>query len=210
MPSCPRSDVIREGEVGVYHVWTRCVRRAFLCGTDSYTGTDYNYRRDWICRFEQRLAALFGIEIGFHAEMSNHLHLILRARPDVVETWTDEEVTQKMKAIYRLIKSEDGQTISELTDSELTAVMSDQEKVATYRKRLSSISIFMQALCEHVGRRANRESGDSGHFWEDRFKARDLEDESAVLVCGIYIDLNQIRAGEASISLTFFGWYAKI
>jgi len=197
MPSCPRSDVIREGEVGVYHVWTRCVRRAFLCGTDPYTGQDYNYRRDWICNFEQRLAALFGIEIGFHAELSNHLHLIVRARPDVVETWSDEEVARKMKAVYRLVKSKDGQTISELTDRELAIELSDPENVATLRKRLSSVSIFMQVLCEHVGRRGNREDGSSGHFWEDRFKARDLEDESAVLVCGIYIDLNQIRAGEA-------------
>lgn len=196
MPSCPRSEIIREGEVGVYHVRSRCVRRAFLCGVDPQTGKDYTYRRDWIVAFGQQLAALFGLEIGFHAELANHLHLLLRSRPDVVETWTDEEVVRRMKTVYRLVKSKDGQTIRELTDAEVAIEMSDPAHVAALRKRISSVSVFMQVLGEHIAVRANREDQVSGHFWESRFRARDLQHESAILVCGIYIDLNQIRAGE--------------
>ena len=45
MPACPRSEVVRYGKVGVYHVWSRCVRRAFLCGTDPLTGKDHNWDR---------------------------------------------------------------------------------------------------------------------------------------------------------------------
>ena len=89
MASCPRGEIVREGEVGVYHVWTRCMRRAFLCGIDRLTGQDYNHRRDWIRAFQQRLASLFALEIGFHVELSNHIHLVLRARPDVVGSWSD-------------------------------------------------------------------------------------------------------------------------
>ena len=33
--------------------------------------------------------------------------------------------------------------------------------------------------------------------WENRFKCRECTDESAVLLCGIYVDLNPFRAGEA-------------
>jgi hypothetical protein len=38
MSGRPRGDVIQEDRVGVYHVWDRTVRRAWLCGVDERTG----------------------------------------------------------------------------------------------------------------------------------------------------------------------------
>ncbi len=197
MASCPRAEIVHQGEVEVFHVWTRCVRRAFLCGNDPHTGRDYEYRRQWIHGFQQQLAGLFGVEIGFHAELSNHLHLVLRARPDVVATWSDEEVARRQLTIDRLVKSKDGCTISQVSEAEITLETADADRIAELRKRLSSISFFMKALCEHIGRRANREDGCTGRFFEGRFGCRWLADEAAIFVCGIYVDLNQIRAGEA-------------
>ena len=197
MASCPRKEVFREGEVGTYHVWTRCVRRWFLCGADPLTGKDYEHRRDWIHAFLRRLAALFGVEVGFHAEMANHLHLVLRARPDVVDTWSDEEVARRSLTIERLIKSQDGETTREVGQGEVAIEMGEADRIVALRGRLSHISWFMKALCEHIGRRANREDRCTGHFFEGRFDCRDLTSEAAILVCGIYVDLNQIHAGEA-------------
>jgi len=54
----------------------------------------------------------------------------------------------------------------------------------------------MGTLSENISRRANRSDDCTGHFWEQRFKLRDLADESAILVCTIYVDLNPIRAGQ--------------
>ncbi len=197
MPSRPRRDTVRPEVVGVYHCWSRCVRRALLCGQDPVTGQDYQYRRQWIYQLQQLLAGLFGIEIGFRAEMSNHIHLVLRNRPDVVKTWSDREVVTKWLTATKLAKSRDG-VPQPPPAARVTLELLMPGRVKTLRRRLSDPSWFMGILCEHVARRSNREDGFKGTFWEDRYQCRNLVDEAAILICGIYIDLNQIRAGEAS------------
>ena len=197
MPSRPRKDVVRPDEVGVYHCWSRCVRRAFLCGLDSVTGKDFEHRRVWIQQFEEHLAGLFAIEIGFRTEMSNHIHLVLRNRPDVVASWSDEEVANRWLQISHLTKSKDGQ-LKAISAGQIAIEKACPDRVQALRLRLSDPSFFMAALCEYISRRSNREDGRSGTFWEDRFGCRELADEASIVVCGIYIDLNQIRAGEAT------------
>ena len=44
----------------------------------------------------------FAIDIGCHAELANHLHLILCTRPDVVATYGDEDVLRRGWIVARL------------------------------------------------------------------------------------------------------------
>jgi hypothetical protein len=135
--------------------------------------------------------------VAFHAELSNHIHLIVRSRHDVVALWSDEEVARRWLTVTHLVRSHDGRTIKELTDARIAMETADPRRVEQLRRRLASVSHFTGALCEHIARRSNREDGCRGRFWEDRFKCRELIDDGAIAVCGIYVDLNQIRAGEA-------------
>jgi hypothetical protein len=63
MPTYARRQIVVEDMVGVYHCVARCVRRAFLCGVDPYTGKDYSHRKEWILDRMRELAGLFAIEV---------------------------------------------------------------------------------------------------------------------------------------------------
>ena len=85
MPAYPRHEIVADDHVGVYHCITRCVRRAFLCGVDLVSGKNHNHRKQWIRERLQTLASVFGIEVCGYAVMSNHLHAVLRVRPDLAQ-----------------------------------------------------------------------------------------------------------------------------
>jgi len=198
MAASPRHQTVLSGEVGVYHCIARCVRRSFLCGFDQLTGTDHEHRRDWILGFLQVLAGLMGVEVAFHAILSNHLHLVLRMRPDLIEGWSDEEVIRRYLTVRRYVRSSDGVSHRPVEDLEVKLELAHPDRVAYMRRWLSHVSGFMAALCEHVARRANAEDQVTGRFFEERFACRRLESEAALLACGIYVDLNEIRAGQAA------------
>ncbi len=84
----------------------RIVRRCFLLGDDPVTGNNYDHRKVWIEEQLQRLAACFGIDLLCFAILSNHFHLILRSRPDVVATWDDTEVARRWLMLCPVINGD--------------------------------------------------------------------------------------------------------
>jgi hypothetical protein len=197
MPGCARKEIVRKGQPGIFHCWSRCVRRAFLLGTDPLTGTDHNHRRQWVLDRLELLTANFAIDVAYLAVMSNHLHLVLRVTPRLVDRMGDHEVARRWLRVYPGRRVLDGNWI-EPTEEQIQALVDNRHKMAIIRGQLSDVSWFMSALCEYIARRSNAEDGCTGRFWEGRFGCREVTCEEALLIAGIYVDLNQIRAGEAT------------
>lgn len=195
MPGSARSEIVAADEVSIYHCTSRCVRRAFLCGQDPVTERDYEHRKAWVRERLQQLAAVFAVDVCAYAILSNHLHLILRIRPDLVERWSDEFVVRRWGALQQARS----QVAPEpLTDEQVQATLRNPERVAELRARLASLSWFMGQLNEYLARAANAEDEVTGRFWEGRFRCVRLLDEAALLACAVYVDLNPIRAGLAA------------
>ena len=180
-----------------YHVVSRCVRRAFLCGVDDRTGSDFQHRRQWIVERIELLTQVFAIDIVAYAIMSNHLHLVVRLAPLRSSQWSNDEVVDRWSKVYgvpALIRA------AAKADASAAEVQAAGELIEVRRQRLSSLSWFMKCLNEHIARRANAEDDCTGAFWEGRFKSQALLDERALLSCMTYVDLNPIRAGMAQTS----------
>lgn len=195
MPTA-RGETIQEGVEGYYHCISRCVRRAFLCGEDPYSGRSFEHRKAWVRNRLKKLAKAFGIEVLAYAVMSNHLHLVLRSRPDLVEAWSDLETARRWWLVFPQKKNAQGRA-TEPTEAELRLLAGDRGRTKELRRRLGSVSWFMRCLNENIARRANREDDCKGRFWEGRFKCQVLLDEHALLACMAYVDLNPVRAGVA-------------
>jgi len=188
-----RKQLISIDDTPYYHIISRCVRRAFLCGKDKYSGKCFEHRRKLIVDRIKQLADVFNIDICAYAVMSNHYHLVLKVNDS--NDWSERKCLIDWSTLCgisdlctRYIKH-DG-----LSKYELESVYPD---AAEYRKRLMSISWFMKLLNEYIAKVANAEDEVTGHFWQARFKSQALLDERALLTCMAYVDLNPIRAAMA-------------
>ena len=189
-----RKYLISTEDTPYYHIMTRCVRRAFLCGKDKYSGNCYEHRRKPIVERIKYLASVFNIDVCAYSIMSNHYHLVLKINS--TEDWNEKQVLSYWselcapKPICKKFLNGEAQSKAEL---EMVYQQTD-----IYRKRLMSISWFMKLLNEHIAKQANKEDKVSGSFFESRFKSQALLDEKALLTCMAYVDLNPIRAAMAT------------
>ena len=204
MARLSRAEIFDPSEIVAVHTMARTNRRCFLMGDDQFTGKNFDHRKRWIEDKLKHLAANFAIDLLAFSCLSNHFHLVLRSRPDVVKTWDDTEVARRWWSLcpQRKIKSEIDGTKNwvpvEPTEWDLNSIRNDPVKLAAVRSRLSDISWWMRLLCQYIALRANGEEGKGlGRFWQSRFKAVRILDEESLLACAAYVDLNPIRAALA-------------
>lgn len=192
MPKARKSQ-ISLSDTPYYHCVSRCVRRAFLCGSEH--GKSFEHRRQWVEDRIHVLSEVFTIDVCAYAVMSNHTHLVLHIYREKAQALTTDEVIQRWHILYKgtLLTQRYAlqETREDLSDAQIESVESTAE---IWRARLYDISWFMRALNEYIARAANNEDECTGHFWEGRFKSQALLDDGALAACMAYVDLNPVRA----------------
>lgn len=191
----PRRTQVSLDATPYYHCVSRCVRRAFLCGTDSVSSQSFEHRRQWIEDKLYDLTRVFALDLCAYAVMSNHYHVVLYVDIAEAESWSPDEVITRWHQVFNgTLFSQRHMRGEALNKVELKVLDKD---IAIWRQRLMDISWFMRVLNEAIARQANAEDNCTGRFWEGRFKSQALLDEAALAACLAYVDLNPIRAGMA-------------
>lgn len=191
----PRKRQVSLADTPYYHCISRCVRRAFLCGSDPVTSFDFSHRKDWLVSRLKLVSEVFAVDLCAYAVMSNHYHVVVHVDPDRAQSWTALEVAERWARLFSgaplVQRWVAGETLHE------SEILRAELYIEEYRKRLSDLSWFMRCVNEPIARMANAEDRCTGRFWEGRFKSQALLDERALLACMAYVDLNPIRAAIA-------------
>lgn len=190
----PRKHLIHPDVPLFYHLVSRCVQRAFLCGFDDVSGKDYSHRKAKLIDRLHFLTKHFAVDLHGYSIMSNHFHLCVFHDPKIHLQWTDDEVADRWLAVSPPRTYHDQPVKPEILLEHKVALLADRDRLAHVRKQLGSVSTFMKFLKQPIARMANLEAGVKGHFFEQRFWSGALLSERAVLTAMLYVDLNPVRA----------------
>lgn len=196
-----RGSLIDSNEVNIVHTVAKTSRNLFLLGTDPVSKIDKSHRKDWILDIMIFQSSLMAVDVLAFSLMSNHVHQILRNRPDVAKIWSNDEVARRWLTLCP--KSRKREKIGKFvhyipippTSSQIDELASDEEQILKIRGQLSSISWWMRLLCQKVAQRANKEDGGGlGPLWKGRFHATLVDKPEYLLSCNLYVDLNAMEA----------------
>ena len=183
----PRHALIDREDGGFYHLGSRCVRRAALCGEDPVTGLDFSHRRAWVEDRLLQLADIFTVQVYAYAVMSNHYHITVDYRPQERHGLADEDVAARWQRLFPPRHAQDRDQLNR-------KLLGDPERLSTLRGHLGDLSWYMRCLNESIARRANREDDCTGRFWQGRCYTKAIPDERSVWACMAYDDLNLVAS----------------
>jgi len=182
-----RKHIVSIDHAGTYHCVSRCVRRSWLCGWDSYLQKSFEHRKPWVERKIAELAGIFACSILSYAVMSNHFHLVVSMLPAEANAWSAQQVAERWCRLFPKKKPEEHHL-------KIETIAANAASIAVHCQRLHDLSWLMKMISEPIARRANTEDKTNGRFWQGRFKCQLLLSEKSILAAMAYVDLNPIRA----------------
>jgi len=169
-------------DVGSFHIISRVAGGELL-----FTEND----KEFFLRLLERFAAGFFVEIHAFCIMSNHFHILATGMEKEARRASKEELLRR----YRLIFGKDAEPPAGTYDSSYQLIPDADGGEERLRRRLGSISRFVQELKKTFSRWYNKRYDRFGYLWGERFRSVIVSKGEAQLACSAYIDLNPLRAG---------------
>jgi len=174
----------------IYHRITRVVDRRQAFGKE-----EKEQFRTYMRMYEN----FSGCRVLSYCLMSSHVHLLLEVPPMAAGGLTDNELLQRLRAIYnRAVVAEVAKELAELRQQVKDGLADEslvRELHERYTYRMHDLGQFMKTLLLRFSRWFNTRHERTGALWESRFKSVLVEDGLAARTMAAYIDLNSVRAG---------------
>jgi REP element-mobilizing transposase RayT len=187
-----RRKIVTPDIPSAYFITCRCNYAAELFGETT------PYRKGWVEDEIFRLINIMAIDLFAHSVLSNHYHILIKIRPDIVKRWSAEEVAKRYFALCPSSRKKRPKGVKKSdppTQKEINWFVFASGKLKRARKRLSCVSFFMQRLNHRISCLVHADEGVKGRLWESRFHSRRVVDAVSFLRMMIYIDINLLRAG---------------
>ena len=171
-------------QAGFFHCISRVVDRRFILGDPE---------KEVFREILRQCETFYGLKVLTYCLMSNHFHLLVEV-PEPHEL-TEEEVLSRIAALYSP-KFVSGLRHDLHAFRQAGLAASAQELLASFTRRMWSLSNFMKSLKQRFSSFYNHNHQRSGTLWEERFRSIIVEGEDrTLLTMALYIDLNPVRAG---------------
>jgi REP element-mobilizing transposase RayT len=146
--------------------------------------------KEFFLELLERFAAGFFVQIHAFCIMSNHFHILATGLEKEADSASKEELFRR----YRLIYGQEADPPAGTYDNSGQLIPDADEGVERLRRRLGSISRFVQELKQTFSRFYNKTYDRFGYLWGARFKGVIVSKGEGQLACSAYIDLNPVRA----------------
>jgi len=180
MPRRKRARV--SGEDGSYHIISRTAGDEIW-----FDAVEKEYLMDLLEHF----ASGFYVHIHSFCIMSTHIHILLSGCEKEVDEAEDKELLRRYHHLY----GKDANPPSGSYHGDGSATLDDDGGLMRLRRRLGSVSRFVQELKQTFSRWYNKCHERKGYLWGDRFKGVIVDKGGGQLACSAYIDLNPVRGG---------------